>query len=291
MRVVWLLLMLLGQDVRAGVQNALVARVELSEASGVEKSHLIYFRDGRVGWLSPAKSLWLLWLLESQWTQTRLHVKFDSDANITFVRQESVENDKSNQQPLFEEPKPEPIPELEINPQHPYEPAILEIGEAHKIFHEMNPHFRGRSQCYNRAHIWTYEAYQKRKTNLMKVFMFFTSKYIWEYRYHWWFHVSPFSYVRENDQVVERVLDYAFMEAPVGMREWSNHFILPKKECPTVLNYSDYDQHQWENYCYFMKVPMFFWQPRDLEAVEQGQAPKTQFIEEEVRYAYRQGFW
>jgi hypothetical protein len=125
----------------------------------------------------------------------------------------------------------------------------------------------------------------------MKVFMFFTAKYIREYHYQWWFHVSPFTYVKANDEVSERVLDYYFMKEPVSMRTWSDHFIAPKTECPTVNHYSEYDQHQYDSYCYLMKVPMYYWQPQDLEKLEQDQTQRLNFVPDEISFAYWQGFY
>jgi hypothetical protein len=125
----------------------------------------------------------------------------------------------------------------------------------------------------------------------MKVFMFFTAKYIRDYHYRWWFHVSPFSYVEDKGIVRESILDFRFMQGPVSPKEWSDQFIGPKSECPTVKKYSDYSDHQYEHYCYFMKVPMYFWQPRHLEALEAGASPPETFIREEVLSAYSQAFF
>lgn len=125
----------------------------------------------------------------------------------------------------------------------------------------------------------------------MKVFMFFTAKYIRDYRYRWWFHVSPFAYVDENSSVKEAILDFTFMNGPVNPKEWSDHFIKPKTPCPTVLKYSEYSTRQYEHYCYFMKVPIFFWQPRHLEAHEQGTPAPAEFVNEEVQAAYQQAFY
>jgi hypothetical protein len=169
-------------------------------------------------------------------------------------------------------------------------PSILTPDEAQSAFSRMNSSYRNRSQCFNRAHVWTYEALNRDGVHLMKVFMFFTSKYIRDYHYRWWFHVSPFTYVQDGNGISESILDFTFMSGPTSPREWSNYFIKPKTECPTVKSFSDYSSHQYDQYCYFMKVPMYFWQPRHLEALEQGSPHPDHFVPDEVDAAYAQGF-
>lgn len=79
-------------------------------------------------------------------------------------------------------------PRLEVD----YEPTILSgQDEANKIFKKLNGRYRRRSECYNRAHVWSYESLSRFSLKSMKVFLFFTRKYIREYDFGWWFHVSP----------------------------------------------------------------------------------------------------
>lgn len=172
-----------------------------------------------------------------------------------------------------------------------YEPTLVpDMKQAQTIFNELNPYYRGRSQCYNRAHIWSYETNQNRQVKSMKVFLFFTAKYIRDYNWDWWFHVSPYLIVSVNGVPAERVIDYAFMKGPVDMQTWTNYFMEPQVTCPTVAKYSDYEKHQYESYCYLIKRSMYFWQPLDIENQETTGKEKTAFISGEVSHAYWQAF-
>jgi hypothetical protein len=171
-----------------------------------------------------------------------------------------------------------------------YEPSVISSERATEIFNSMNRRVRRTSQCFNRALIWGYEAWKKNDLKSMKVFMFFTEKYIRDYHYHWWFHSSPFTWVETPQGPEERILDRYFMSGPVTFKTWSDYFIQPKTPCPTVDHYTDYSEHQQDQYCYFIKVPMFYWQPKDVEARDRGEPHAHEFIKEEVDAAYKQGF-
>ena len=171
-----------------------------------------------------------------------------------------------------------------------YEPSIIPLDRAKEIFSTMSLRVRRTSQCYNRALIWGYEAWKNQGLKSMKVFMFFTRKYIRDYHYKWWFHSSPLAIVENGDGTEERVLDRYFMREPVSLKTWSDYFIKPKTPCATAALYSDYRDHQDEHYCYFMKVPMYYWQPKDVEARDAGKPHPEEFVASEVEYAYQQAF-
>lgn len=182
-------------------------------------------------------------------------------------------------------------PELSSEELLSYEPTVLEnVDEANRIFKTFNPDYRWRSQCYNRAHIWTYESFKKFSLNSMKVFLFFTRKYIREYNYKWWFHVSPFTYVMEEGLTVEKVLDYEFIKKPYNMKAWTDIFMKNDANCPEVQKYSDYSQHENEAYCYLIKTSMYYYQPKDLEQLEITGQTKTDWLDKEIDQAYKQGF-
>ncbi len=266
-----------GNDARAYLQNSPIVHVERGDAETRYPEHLIYFADGRVGRVASKKESFLHDLDLAKKNGQELTVELSDEHTIQSWKLKT---------PSERVPTPTPPPVETV-----YEPSIIDPKSADQIFSEMNPHFRTRAQCYNKAHVWAFEASAKHQLNSMKVFMFFTAKYIREYRYQWWFHVSPFTYVKTDHEVSERVLDYYFMKEPVSMRTWSDHFIAPKTEFPTVTHYSDYDQHQNDSYCYFMKVPMFYWQPQDLEKLEQDQTERLSFVPDEISFAYWQGFY
>ncbi len=254
-----------------------------TSVSGFEDSTpeaLLFMSDGRVGRL-PSSSIFFKQIKSGLRNNLGVQALVDPSGKVNQVKI-ALQSHKDPFHVPFSGPKN--IPDFEL-------PSILTPDQAEKVFHSMNPNYRRRSQCFNRAHVWTYETFTSKQIRLMKVFMFFTARYIRDYHYGWWFHVSPFSYVNDNGTVRESILDFRFMQGPASPREWSDHFIEPKSECPTVKKYSDYSNHQYEHYCYFMKVPMYFWQPRHLEALETGALPPETFIRDEVLSAYSQGFF
>jgi len=172
-----------------------------------------------------------------------------------------------------------------------YEPTIFENKtSAENIFTSMRKRSRWRSQCYNRAHVWVFEEFKKNGTNLRKNFLFFTDRYIRNYRYKWWFHVAPSTFVQVENEKKEIVLDRTFFDEPVEVNDWTKHFIYSGASCPTVYKYSDYDNNQNAEDCYLIKTSMYFWQPLDLEEFEKTGKEKTSFIDSEVRRAYYQAF-
>jgi hypothetical protein len=165
-----------------------------------------------------------------------------------------------------------------------YVPTVLNsMDEATEMFESMTTKMRNRSQCFNRAHVWTYNLYTSRRLNSQKVFMFFTSSYIRRFDYKWWFHVAPFVMVKnENGKVEEMVLDRTFKDEISTMKDWSDDFIKTKKACPTVAKYSDYELNQKVQDCYFIKTPMYTWEPTDIEKAETEGLNKLNWIQWEL---------
>lgn len=244
------------------------------------KEVLLFLQNGQVGRLAPSSAIYAE-IKKKLNSRFQMEVRLDSKDRV--IETKAHPPSPVQETEILHDP-PSASPDLEP-------PSILTPAEAKEVFWSMNPNYRRRSQCFNRAHVWTYETLKFRKIRLMKVFMFFTAKYIREYHYRWWFHVSPFAYVNDQSLIHESILDYTFMDGPVDPKGWSDRFIAARTPCPTVEKYSDYSNHQYEHHCYFMKVPMYFWQPRHLEARESGGPIPDQFIEDEVRAAYTQGFF
>ncbi len=145
-----------------------------------------------------------------------------------------------------------------------------------------------RSECYNRAHIWAWELnkhYQNgRKIQTGKIWLFFTRKYIREYKYKWWFHVSP--YLTLNGDV--RVMDRSFTQTPVDEKSWTDNFMKNYADCPEVFKYTDYENYQYDSYCYVIKSSVFYWQPYQVENVEKRNIGRHGWNKWELRKAYRQ---
>jgi hypothetical protein len=171
-----------------------------------------------------------------------------------------------------------------------YEGDILDEGLMTRWFKSMNRRTRYRAQCYNRAHVWAFEANRDLGIRSEKIFMFFSSRYIREYRYRWWFHVAPLIWVDTPDGPQERVMDPTFFDRPVPLKTWSDDFIKPQTPCKRVTRYSEYATLPHTEYCYFLSASMFSWQPKDLEAMDQGVPEKDRFVQFDIDTAYRQAF-
>jgi hypothetical protein len=76
----------------------------------------------------------------------------------------------------------------------------------------------GTTQCFNRAHYWSYQLQQDYGVNTQKVFIYFTRKFTREINGDWWFHVAPAMYL--NDELY--VLDPEFLSKPVKFEAWKN---------------------------------------------------------------------
>lgn len=57
-----------------------------------------------------------------------------------------------------------------------YTPSIISSTTASNVFSRMRRNYQNESQCYNRAHIWTYEEFQKSGLKSGKLFLFFYHK-------------------------------------------------------------------------------------------------------------------
>lgn len=272
-----LLLLLFSQSVFATTIQTEVAAIDISQTA--QEPHLIFLtHNGIVGRLQPAQTSFFNTLQLGSKTHQLFQITLNPKNNITAIK-------KINARPPLRS-----VPDGD-HFSTPYEPTILsDIVTAQRIFDGMRPNYRDRAQCYNKAHVWVYEENKKWKLNSMKVFMFFTTKYIREYNYNWWFHVSPFVFVHDGLGNQEKVLDYSYTNGPLNMKIWSDIFIHSHQECLVVNKYSDYNNHQNERHCFFMKMPMYYWQPWQIKDLEESGKEKHSFIQSEVQSAYRQAF-
>lgn len=168
-----------------------------------------------------------------------------------------------------------------------FEPTVLStMKEAHNIYQRMRADYQEKAECTNMAHVWAYEEFKSTGIKTQKMFLFFTRKYILEYRFPWWFHVAPAILVK--DQQV--ILDRRYTTLPLDTKTWTNHFVLSGKECKQIQNYSTYwnYKHRVDD-CFLMLGTMYDWQPRDLRLKEQG-VVKESFRLSDLRQAYQEAF-
>ena len=189
-----------------------------------------------------------------------------------------------------------PIPPATMNKamselEERYIPSVLKSHEwANKYFKESRKNNK-ESQCFNRAHVWSYEWYKKHKFFSSKMFIFFTRKFIREHNFHWWFHVAPYVHVAIGNEIKERVMDIKYTKSPVTVGNWIKHFIkLDRPGCLTVQNYSDYANYPENGNCNLMRANMYYYWPLDLENEELHGTYKTTWPEEEIKTAYLEAF-
>lgn len=237
--------------------------------------HLILMENGRVIFLKYGDESNLKSFENSLEKKDTLEVELDEENQ--FLSGETVE------------------PEYPYNPQtensesreFSYDPSIVSDSDATSIFHRMRRDYQNYSQCYNRAHIWAWEEYQKSGLKSVKHFLFFTRRYIRNYRYKWWFHVSPSVIV---SGLGERILDRRYTSEHRSVSDWTKSFIYSGRSCPVVHKYYDYRNNQESEDCYLIPVSMYFWQPRDIELRDRTGYEKTQFYRSEIDHAYWEAF-
>lgn len=254
----------------------LITRVHSVDVSKDSRHpHIIKFESGRVGFLSSLDKASMLSLLESHRRGEWLDVELSTQGD--FLGAGVV-------------PQPRNFSEGKAGVSASalaYDPSNLgSFEEANAAFRRMNRRSDWSSQCYNRAHVWAYEEFRRTGLRSVKLFMFFTRSYIRKYRYKWWFHVTPMTYV--NGAAV--TMDRTFMKGPVSIKTWTDKFIYSKRDCPIIHRYSQYRNNQESEHCYLHPASMYYWQPRDLENFENTGFEKKEFIKSEVNWAYREAF-
>jgi hypothetical protein len=155
--------------------------------------------------------------------------------------------------------------------------------QLNTVWESMNPGDKTRSQCFKRAHVWSFDMWSQFGINSEKIFIFYTKRHILIDQTDWWFHVAPM--VTLNNE--KFVMDKTFLEKPVQLRKWKDMFINPNNTCPIINKYDEFDKHQWKRLCYLMAVPMFHFSPADIEERDNKGVMRTSWIMEELQDAKR----
>ena len=172
----------------------------------------------------------------------------------------------------------------------PYVPTTVASMEVAQNYHRSARHSPKNSQCFNRAHIWSYEWWKNHSLRSMKILIFFTRNYIRKYNFEWWFHIAPYIHVMDNGKVVERVMDVKYTRRPVSFKEWTDIFMRNNASCPVITKYSEYADYPYHGDCYIFRTNMYTYQPADLQMNEAWGYTKSQFLMDEVKGAYLEAF-
>ncbi len=251
----------------------------LVKREGVNNNWIVKFNDGRVGFWNEEDDLAIrpqtLPMAIIQGTLSEESVL--SDVTIVGRVLQTVQNTNKNLQ--------------DIHPFPPYTPTVYPSYQmATDVLQGMRRNWSGESQCYDRSHIWSYEEFYWNRRYLQKAFLFFSDSYISRYSYKWWFHTAPYAMISMNGEVNERVMDPAFTQYPLKFKLWTDIFMKNKVDCKIIQKYSDYSAHPAEDDCYIMKMSIYFWQPKDLEALERSGVDRRKYIDWEIKHAYENGF-
>lgn len=182
-------------------------------------------------------------------------------------------------------------PEKNLLRTESFKPSILKkMDQARTFFYEARNNARQESQCYNRAHVWSYEWRIKNNLYSSKAWLFFTRKFIRKYKFEWWFHVAPMIHVVTDGEVKERIMDIKYAKGPIKLKNWTNIFLRDNADCPVVEKYSDQANFPESGSCFVMKSSMYYYQPVDLEKKEMTGEEKSRWFRPEVENAYLDAF-
>lgn len=235
--------------------------------------HLIKFDNGRVAFVGNADIDLVRALEKGRRNRLIIEIVQDKKNNIISAQGQGIEKDE--EEDSFKQSLP------------PYEPTVLKsYNSALSILNQMRKDYNKEGQCYSRAHVWAYEEYNRSGLQSMKLFLFFTNRYIRNYRFHWWFHVTPMTYVEGT----MRTLDRRYSSAPVRTKTWTDIFIKSKRSCRLVKYYNTYAKNQESQDCYLIPVSMYFLIPRDIEKRDLMGTVKESFIQRDIDRSYRDAF-
>ncbi|MBA2405343.1 MAG: hypothetical protein H0V66_11275 [Bdellovibrionales bacterium] len=175
-------------------------------------------------------------------------------------------------------------------PNEDYVPTVIpSMEEARAIFRQAR-YVNKDSQCFNRAHIWSYEWFVNNNVNSNKTWIFFTRRYIRKFKFEWWFHVAPSVRVMEDGIVKEKVMDVKYSRGPLNLKNWTDIFMRDDAVCPRVETYSDYANYPESGTCFYMRSSMYYYQPVDIESQETWGTMKPNWYDTEVKAAYLEAF-
>jgi hypothetical protein len=218
-----------------------------------------------------------------------------------------------------------------------YVPTVLDSYEqVQKVYESMSwQYFKpgarrwNPSQCYMRAHLWTYDFFKNQNSlKAMKVFVFYTHAYKewyqqqardqeWgESEFGWWYHVAPYVLSRSpgdpQSKVQEWVLDPSFddlvasesdAEKPLNMKAWTDLFVESKKPCRENVRYEDFrcevekvgstcrQAIVGQEHCYLVKVPATLYTPDDVVEYQRGKIRHFYWSHSSLQESVQEAGW
>lgn len=271
MKTLFIVISLFAFSAQARILEERVDSVDLGKAN---EAALILLQSGEVIYTQDRELA-----AEKALPGSRVRIDFDKNHNLRALSSLPDEDEKIQTETPFSRTEA---------------PTVLEnYDAAYKVFRGMNTSWYNKSECTDRAQVWTYEEWRKRGLISQKIFMFFTNTYIRRYRYKWWFHVTPTVLVKTGvtetgDPVIEeKMMDRRYSRGPLSRKPWSDIFIRSKKSCP-ITTYRHYRQNKYgEEHCFHVKSAMYYRLPLHVRALEDEGRVKTRFSTSEVNFSYR----
>jgi hypothetical protein len=110
---------------------------------------------------------------------------------------------------------------LPAEPQIGYLYSLLDsVSITNDLFSALRGDDRRKTECFNRAHGWSYDLDQQFHIKNFKVFIFYTKRFRKEVDRKWDFHVAPLVTTTSGDIV----LDKTFVERPLPLTDWVSYF-------------------------------------------------------------------
>lgn len=229
--------------------------------------------DGRVAYFSDSSKSTVFYP-----RGTKIDLEIDSNHNILSLRPSTLKT----------------FNRLPVNPSQSatnFKPSVFSTySKAQSALNVFRFPDAPGSQCYDRAHVWTYEAEKFYANRLSKMWLFFSDHYIEANNFKWWFHVAPLALVNMKGSIENRIMDKGFSKYPLKVKIWTDLFMIQKQDCRVANQYTDYSEHPNEDDCYLIESTPYYWQPKDLEKLAKRSINKSQYIDNEVSHAYRFGF-
>ena len=180
------------------------------------------------------------------------------------------------------------INQFQHNPNRDYSPTdVGTVERATEIFNSLDNTNKDRSQCFKRAHMWTYDMWSRLSINSSKMFIFYTNRFQQLEDFDWWFHVAPSVKVNGEDYILDRGFD--FITGPLKVNDWKAKVSpsLRNTTCPVIEHYDQYDNNRWGRLCYLRLMPMHYFRPADIRDLYRQGRVKTGWEIDELQDARR----
>ncbi|MBF0363077.1 MAG: hypothetical protein HQK49_18800 [Oligoflexia bacterium] len=153
-----------------------------------------------------------------------------------------------------------------------YETAVSR-ARMEQLFRSQHEDFRGSrifirrnpSQCFRRAHVWSFEMEMDYSVISGKFFLMYGELC----QDQWWFHVTPYVVLSENGRNIPMAMDKEYLDYPKDVHSWSKEFVNIGNGRCRMLEYNQYNTYLREKSnacCHIIKTTRFYFYPDDMEA-------------------------